>query len=786
GPTGGSLTANGTSGTTAGAWSTASSGWSVSRSVFSADAGAGYASTSQISREESVDGTCTSWNNASTSNSFTETTGKNGTVTQDRCYRYTLTGTDNVGNTTVLTVTVAYNDTSSPTQSLSLASATNAVISGSGSSYTLYYRSDLAGSFTIADAVTDGASGPKQVVFPAISTTGWTHNSETVTTNTGTRPTLTFTSSTFSWNASPSAPTSKTISASDNANNPSNSTLNFTADVTAPTGGSIVIGSTTSSSAGTTGFAPAAFTGTVTNFSDAGVGIDTNVIARSTATLTGSTCGTFGTAVTVSSISESSSAGLCFKYTLTGTDLLGNTASTTITVKGDAVAPTVSVSQTGSNSYLNGSTLYYRSGQSGSFTLTASVSDSGSGAASATFPAVSGATGWTHAAETVSSASSTSGSTKSYTSSAFSWTNVASNPSALTVTGTDVAGNDGTQALTLTADSAAPTGGALSVASTSGTSGGATAYSKTGTFSGTYTLYSADAGSGFASSTVTKETASISGGGTCGAYTSATAPTGGTISETTLANGCYRYTVTGTDNVGNVGTLRVIVIVDKTAPTQAFSTTSSTAYVSGTTVYYNGSAGSGRSMTLTDSVTDNESGPLSVTFPSLGGTTTGWTFTSNTDSGGLGSGATLTFTSNSLSWSLNTTSSPTMAVVATDSAGNTNTSNLTFTNDVTAPTGGALTVAGFTNTSTSNTSSNSSWSISTTNYTDAGSGIASNTLTVARANWNGFSCGSYGSTTDITGNTSYNNGGTTGCYQFILTGTDNVGNTASKTVLVRR
>ena len=83
-----------------------------------------------------------------------------------------------LGNTTTIVRTVKY-ETTSPTQSLSLASATNAVISGSGSSYTLYYRSDLAGSFTIADAVTDGASGPKQVVFPAISTTGWTHNSET-------------------------------------------------------------------------------------------------------------------------------------------------------------------------------------------------------------------------------------------------------------------------------------------------------------------------------------------------------------------------------------------------------------------------------------------------------------------------------------------------------------------------------------------------------------------------------------------------------------------------------
>ena len=37
--------------------------------------------------------------------------------------------------------------------------------------------------------------------------------------------------------------------------------------------------------------------------------------------------------------------------------------------------------------------------------------------------------------------------------------------------------------------------------------------------------------------------------------------------DTVLADGCYEYTLTGTDRVGNVATYQTIVLVDTTGPT---------------------------------------------------------------------------------------------------------------------------------------------------------------------------------------------------------------------------
>jgi hypothetical protein len=349
------------------------------------------------------------------------------------------------------------------------------------------------------------------------------------------------------------------------------------------------------------------------------------------------------------------------------------------------------------------------------------------------------------------------------------------------VTGADQSGNTGTANVTFVADAAGPTAGALAVNSVNGTSVGSTSYSKTGTFSGTFTQFSADAGSGFVSSAITKESATLANG-TCGSYSAGTAPTGGSISETTLAAGCYRYTVTGTDNVGNTSVLATVVMVDKTAPTQVISATGANAYVdsANSRIYYNGSAGSGRSFTLTSAVTEAGSGGVTVTFPSLAGTSTNFSFTNSIDSSSP-------FTSNSVTWSSGTTSTPTITINASDAAGNSNDKLLTFVNDITVPTAGALSVAGQTTApSNGNSSSSSSWAIAVTNYTDAGSGIASQTLTVARATYSNSACGSYGSTTDITGTSTYTNQSSGNCYQFILTGTDNVGNVATKTVIMRR
>src|SRR5262249_29906374 len=89
-------------------------------------------------------------------------------------------------------------DPTFPSQSVTMTGATSAYLNGA----TIYYKGAPAGSFKLADAVSDSDSGPASANFPALSTTGWTHANETVTTGTGTNP-KTYTSSNFSWTANP-------------------------------------------------------------------------------------------------------------------------------------------------------------------------------------------------------------------------------------------------------------------------------------------------------------------------------------------------------------------------------------------------------------------------------------------------------------------------------------------------------------------------------------------------------------------------------------------------------
>ena len=109
---------------------------------------------------------------------------------------------------------------------------------------------------------------------------------------------------------------------------------------------------------------------------------------------------------------------------------------------------------------------------------------------------------------------------------------------------------------------------------------------------------------------------------------------------------------------------------------------------------------------------------------------------------------------------------------------------------MTAPAGGALTVNG-TAASVGGTSSDAggTFTIGTrTDYTEtqgaAASGLASSTLTRDSATYTNGVCGTYsGSPTTIVGNP--NQTLATGCYRFVLTGLDNVGNTVSLTTDVR-
>ncbi|MFL5829570.1 MAG: hypothetical protein ACJ76X_06595 [Solirubrobacteraceae bacterium] len=255
----------------------------------------------------------------------------------------------------------------------------------------------------------------------------------------------------------------------------------------------------------------------------------------------------------------------------------------TYTWQVDATAPTQSLTlgAGATGAYLNATTLYYNANAAaGSFKLVDTVSDGGSGPASASFPALA-ATGWSHGTESVSSPSS-----GPYTSTAFTWSSGPATPPGYTVTGADAAGNTVSTVITFVNDTAAPAAGALSVNGTAATAGGSTS---SVTNSTTFAIASrtdfTDATSGLKSSVLAVQSESLSGS-VCGALGSGgpfTSPT--TISGTTQPLGvqagfCYRYTLTGTDNVGNVASISTTVVdnaLSFTVTTQPTSVTAATA-----------------------------------------------------------------------------------------------------------------------------------------------------------------------------------------------------------------
>ena len=194
-----------------------------------------------------------------------------------------------------------------------------------------------------------------------------------------------------------------------------------------------------------------------------------------------------------------------------------------------------------------------------------------------------------------------------------------------------------------------------------------------------------DGGSGIASQTFTRATATLVND-ICGSFAGSdpVTITAGNDADT-LTTGCYRYTLTATDNVGNqVVTQSAIVKVDATAPTAPTLTlsnaTGSAHYPgSGSTIWFRSAAGAGGSFDVTASSTDAQTGVASYSFPTLGA---GWSQT--------GSGATRTYTY------VDAAATPgAKNVTATNGAGN-GSANGTFTvsNDTTTPTGGSITANG--------------------------------------------------------------------------------------------
>jgi hypothetical protein len=245
-------------------------------------------------------------------------------ISSSTCYQFRYLISDNVGNqTTYTSASVTKADSVAPTNALSLEGAVNATQSGT----TIYYRGTVAGSFKIVDVVTDAASGPASATFPAIATTGWAHDVETVSTPTG-GP---YTSSAFSWTPNPANPTVKPVIGTDLAGKSStNASINFLSDIVAPSGGSITYANGVVNA---TSIPIATING---NDGASGINTATTTIKRDVAPLTETTetCGTFpgtyATTVTlVGGADTSVASGSCYRYEYVVSDKVGNQAVNT-------------------------------------------------------------------------------------------------------------------------------------------------------------------------------------------------------------------------------------------------------------------------------------------------------------------------------------------------------------------------------------------------------------------------------------------------------------------------
>lgn len=723
-------------------------------------------------------------------------------------YRYRVTAIFNSW-TTVSPVSdpflVTGGDTTPPTNALSLVSqspAGSSLLLGS----TVYYRgtgSGSGGSFVIRNAVADGESGPASSATATLggTTIGWTHLPSTVSTPAG-GP---YDSNTFTWTEGASSSPTEVLTGADLAGNATASpTLTFTNDSTAPTGGALAVSGQSANGIGTTGYSTSTgFTiGTRTDFTDGGSGMASSVLTvqsfvlASTGGILDGACGTasapFASPTVVSGTTQPGGivTERCYRYTLTGTDNLGNTTSLSTTVKVDTTAPnapTIALSDATGSTFISGTTVFInaQAGKLGSFSASAIENDLQSGILSVEFPLLAG----------FSSGGGTD-TTSGYSSGTYNWSGAVAASGPQTVTGTNYAGLTNSAAFTVTPDTATPINGALTVNSQVATPGGSSGYSTSTAFLiGSRANYT-DPGSGLASSVLTVQSFTLassdgSAEGTCGAASAPfAAPTviGGTTQPGGIVTArCYTYTLTGTDNVGNTTSVSTTVKVDTTAPSApaiTLSAATGNTFINGLTVFINAQAGKSGSFSASATTADTESGISRVNFPTLAGFTAGGgddfvpPYVTPVSYSWTGGGATP---------GPRTVSVPNFAGVAPA------TSTFTVTSDTTAPTGGVLTVNGTaaSGPGTSSTTASTSFTIGTrTDYTDAGAGLATSTLTVQSATYNGTSCGAAGSggpftsATAVTGTTQPGGIQAGFCYVYTLAGTDNVGNAVSITTTV--
>ena len=481
---------------------------------------------------------------------------------------------------------------------------------------TIYYVGSGAGSFRLRDAITDSGSGPLQVTYPLVSTSGWTHAAETVSTG------PTYSSSAYSWTAgSTSSPGAQSIVAEDNALQSSTRTLTLTNDTAGPTGQSVALN-------GGPTFTTLSVPLTLVKGTDAGAGVagGSGVVERASATATAGSCGSFGSWAPVTLVGgadTSVATGNCYRYRYTISDVLGNTSSPSAP-SADAVVDASSSSSSSSpaagstpavaigqpteisgagNQYFSSGTVWFRPDGAGSFALNATAT----GATSITFPDVSATAGW------AGSTGGTDASSPFASPVAYSWTAGAVAPGSQTVKATTASGQL-TGTVTISADSTPPSGQTI-------TFGGGPFFATSVPLT---IARGSDVGAGVdPAGDVVERAAAPLRSGTCGTFGPFAAVTLVNGADTSVTGGnCYRWQLKVKDNVGNVSaasTPSADAKVDSTPPTapNLMFTGLVNAGATGNVVYYRPSTAG--SFTVTAAATDAESNVTAYAFPTIPG-----------------------------------------------------------------------------------------------------------------------------------------------------------------------
>lgn len=580
-----------------------------------------------------------------------------------------LNGTTISGSPATQSITFT-SDNKGPDITLSLASSSHAyLVAGSGSQgaeTSTIYLGDQGGSFTLQGDLTD-QTGLQDWAFPTISDSGWTDGHTTGNAggtsaaqgavgagNGPTSKTITSNSYSFSSTAATS-PTNHTVTALDTDTDQvrqGTNTITFERDSNAPTGGAISLASTSTSLTVSPNFTLYTDTAGTAGTNSGMVATTGNQWTRAQASPSSGTCPTAGSASYTSATSAANLSasgavsdtvptnGLCYEYTLTGTDNVGHTSSVQAVVLVDTTPPTqptvafssLSAGNTydpNSGSATTSPQLFFNPASSNSIsaTMTAASTDGESGIKS-------GNLGYTFTGVTAGDPGVVKTGTQSAGQVSLAFDNQSTGTSSATVLATNNVGlTSTTTTIKLTPDSTAPTAGTITC--NSGTCG-----SGTGSTNGWYTAdvtvsYSGgtDGGSGVHEViyTTSGTDPTVNADGSLPAGVTAITASSGSFTLSTEGQTTVKWATV--DNVGNVSAVTSQTInLDKTDPTapSAFTglTSATNAYWDGTAadpIWYRQGAAGGFTISATGQASHIAADTVSATYSTPSGT--GWSNT---------------------------------------------------------------------------------------------------------------------------------------------------------------